>query len=84
MNPTIKSSMLGTLIGAAIGALPGLFSAIVGNFVTFLRADIGIMNASSLLIYLGILIGGGAGAIVVALTAGDEAEEADAVPVAHK
>lgn len=84
MNPIIKSSLLGTLIGAAVGTLPGVFSAVVGNFVTFVRADVGIMNASSLLIYLGILIGGGAGAIVATLAAGEEVEEADAVPVAHK
>lgn len=84
MNPTVKSSLIGTIIGAAVGTLPGLFSAIVGSFVTFVRADIGIMNASSLLIYLGILIGGGAGAIVATLAAGEEIEEADAVPVAHK
>ncbi len=84
MNPTVKSSLLGTLIGAGIGTLPGIFSAVVGSFVTFVRADIGIMNASSVLIYFGILIGGGSGAIVAALTATEEVEEADAVPVARK
>jgi TctA family transporter len=83
MNPTLKSSLIGTVIGAVIGLLPGLFSAIVGNFVTFLRADVGIQNASSLVIYLGIVIGGAAGAVVAALSVSEEDAEADIEPVAH-
>ena len=67
MNPVRKSSLIGMGIGAALGALPGLFSALVGNFLTIVRADVGIQNASSLLIYLGLIVGGSAGAVVAAL-----------------
>jgi hypothetical protein len=84
MNPIVKPSLIGAAVGAAIGSLPGLFSAIVGTFVTFVRADIGISNASSVVIYLGLLIGGGAGAVVGALSASEELAEADVEPVAHK
>jgi Na+/phosphate symporter len=84
MNPIVKPSLMGAGIGAALGILPGLFSAVVGTFVTFLRADIGISNASSVLIYLGILIGGGAGAVVGALAASEETAEADVEPVQQK
>lgn len=69
MNPVRKSSLIGMGIGAGLGALPGAFSAVVGHFVTFVRADVGIQNASSLLIYLGLIVGGSAGAIVGALAA---------------
>ena len=30
MNPTVKSSLIGMGIGAAIGMLPGIFSALIG------------------------------------------------------
>jgi hypothetical protein len=81
VNPIVKASLIGMGMGAALGIVPGLFSAIVGHFVPLLRADIGISNTSSVLIYLGILIGGAAGSIVGALAATEEAEEADVEPV---
>ncbi|OAI51169.1 hypothetical protein AYO44_17255 [Planctomycetaceae bacterium SCGC AG-212-F19] len=80
MNPIVKPSLIGMGMGAALGILPGLFSAIVGNFVPFVRADIGISNTSSVLIYFGILIGGAAGSIVGALAATEETADAESVP----
>jgi hypothetical protein len=73
MNPTVKSSLLGMGIGAGIGILPGIFSALVGSFVGFFRADVGIQDTSSLVIYLGLIIGGAAGSIVGAMAS--EAKE---------
>jgi hypothetical protein len=67
MNPTVKSSLIGMAIGAGIGILPGLVSALLGSVVGFFRADVGIQDSSSLVIYLGLLIGGAAGSIVGAM-----------------
>lgn len=80
MSSIIRGAIIGMIIGALIGVLPGIFSAVVGGFF---RADIGIQNASSVVIYLGLLIGGAAGAIVGAMHATTMIEgEADVVPVA--
>jgi hypothetical protein len=73
MNATVKSSLTGMAIGAVIGMLPGIFSGVVGGFVDFLQASVHTNNASSLVVYLGLLIGGGAGAIVGAMAS--EAKE---------
>jgi hypothetical protein len=73
MNPTVKSSLTGMGIGAAIGMLPGIFSGVVGGFVDFFQASVHTNNASSLVVYLGLLIGGGAGSIVGAMAS--EAKE---------
>ncbi len=79
MNSFIKRAIIGMVMGAIIGTLPGVFSAVVGGFV---RADIGIQNASSVIVYLGLLIGGGSGAIIGAMHATTMIEgEADVVPV---
>jgi len=67
MNPIVKRAVIGMTIGALLGVLPGLFSAVVGNFVSAVQATIHTSNASSLLVYIGLMIGGGAGAIVAAL-----------------
>lgn len=79
MNSIIRGAIIGMVIGAIIGILPGIFSAVVGGFF---RADVGIQNASSVIIYLGLLIGGGSGAIIGAMHATTMIEgEADVVPV---
>lgn len=68
MNATIKSSLIGMAIGAVVGMLPGIFSALIGGFVGFFQATIHTQNASSLVVYMGLLIGGAAGAIIGAMS----------------
>lgn len=67
MSPIVKSSLRGMAIGAVIGMIPGLFSSVVGNFVNLLQAAIYASNASSVVVYMGLLIGGAAGAVVGAM-----------------
>ena len=84
LNPLLKSTLIGMGIGAAIGTLPGIFSGLVGSLVVFVRADIGIQNTSSFLIYLGIIIGGAAGAVVGAVAADGAGSDVDGVPMAEE
>jgi hypothetical protein len=87
LSPRVKKSLLGMGIGAGIGMVPGLFSALVTlinlSFLNFLRADVGIMNASALLVYLGLLIGGAAGAIIATVGTG-AGTGVDVVPMAEE
>jgi Na+/phosphate symporter len=75
-SPHTKSVLIGAAIGAGMGTIPGLFSATVGSLLTFLQAAVYTQNASSLVVYLGILIGGAAGAVVAALGATNGVAEA--------
>lgn len=56
----------GGLFGAAIGALPGLLTYVLVYLLklSFFGAYSGINESSSLLFWLGLLIGGSAGTIV--------------------
>ena len=56
-----------------------------GNLsVSFIQASVHTQNASSLVIYLGILIGGGAGAIIGALGADGAESDMAGAPMAEE
>jgi len=80
MNPVVKGALIGMGIGAAVGTLPGFLSFLLGMFAFSLSARLHTQDASSLVVYLGLLIGGAAGAIVGAMvaTSTEEAEDVEA------
>ncbi|MBL8798817.1 MAG: hypothetical protein JNM56_33295 [Planctomycetia bacterium] len=79
MNSIIKGAIIGMLIGAVIGFLPGVIAGFFGS--GYLGATVG-HDASSLIRWLGLLIGGGSGAIIGAMHATTMIEgEADVVPM---
>lgn len=79
MNSIIKGAIIGMAIGAIIGILPGVIAGFFGS--GYLGANVG-HDASSLVRWLGLLIGGGSGAIIGAMHATTMiAGEADVVPV---
>lgn len=84
LSPFVKSSLIGMGIGAGAGMVPGIFSALVGSLLSFVQASVHTQNASSLVIYLGILIGGAAGAVVGALGADEAGSDMDAAPMAEQ
>lgn len=75
-----KGALIGMGIGASIGYLPGVIAWLCGP-ACFLGASVG-HDASSLLRWLGLLIGGAAGSIVGAMAATANIEDdADVEPV---
>ena len=79
MNSIIRGAIIGMAIGAIVGILPGVIAGFFGS--GYLGANVG-HDASSLVRWLGLLIGGGTGAIVGAMHATTMIEgEADVVPV---
>jgi hypothetical protein len=81
MNSFIKRALIGMAIGAILGFLPGVIAGLFGS--GYLGANVG-HDASSLVRWLGLVIGGSSGAIIGAMhaTAMIE-EEADVVPMAQ-
>jgi hypothetical protein len=75
-----KGALTGMGIGAAIGYVPGVVAWLCGP-ACFLGASVG-HDASSLVRWLGLLIGGAAGSIVGAMAATANIEgDADVEPV---
>jgi hypothetical protein len=66
MTRILVRTTIGTVVGALLGAVPG----IVASYVPFLMVGFG---HSTLLIYLGLLIGAAAGSVVGTMCAALEA-----------
>jgi len=79
VNSFIQRAIIGMVIGAILGFLPGVIAGLFGS--GYLGANVG-HDASSLIRWLGLLIGGSSGAIVGAMHATTMIEgEADVVPM---
>src|SRR5262245_41887806 len=59
----------GGLIGAGLGIVPGLFTFVMALIFPYLGAYIGNFESSSMLLWLGVVIGGAAGAVIATVVA---------------
>lgn len=63
----LRGWIKGVLIGVGLGIVPGLFTYGMALVFPYLGAYIGNLESSTMLLWLGVVIGGAAGAVIATI-----------------